>query len=276
MGGGRKKYIKIIGYSLFAFVSGFLLIIFVFNREPMPPDINYPGEGNTAYTETTGASEAIENEENDKKDEEDDEEPHHNETAPVPEPLPRTIRPEFLRLREEYNNEHIIGHLIIPGTDIDYLVVQTGDNIFYLTHDLRGQPDRGGTIFLDYENRLSRPDRNTILYGHNMAAGTHFATMTRFRDGDFFRENRYIIFNTIYEDTVWEIFAFYSTDISFPYIQVIFPGADAFERLLTGIKALSWHDAGIPVTAGDRILTLSTCTTTGRDIRYVLNARLIQ
>jgi len=196
---------------------------------------------------------------------------------PVPGSESRTPNAELLRFREEYKNDDIIGHLIIPGTDIDYLVVQAGDNVFYLDRDLHKQHDRAGTIFLDHENRLTRPDRNTILYGHNMvAAGTHFATLTRFRDENFFRENRFILFDTIYEDTVWEIFAFYSTDVSFQYIQVIFPGADSFGRLLSDIMELSWHDAGLDITTEDRIITLSTCTTMARNMRYVLHARLIQ
>jgi sortase B len=203
--------------------------------------------------------------------------PHEEEPTPALEPaphLPRVVRDEFILLREAYNNGHIIGHLTIPGTNIDYLVVHTVDNEFYLTHDLHGSYDRAGTIFMDFTNSLHRPDRNTVLYGHNMAAGTHFGTLTRFRNADFFRENRYIYFNTLYEDTKWEIFAFYSTDISFNYIQVIFPFADAFEQMLQEIKRLSWHDAGIEVTADDRILTLSTCSAAGQNIRYVLHARL--
>ena len=41
-------------------------------------------------------------------------------------------------------------------------------------------------------NKRDYSDRVTVLYGHNMANGSMFATLHRFYDADFFNQNRYI------------------------------------------------------------------------------------
>ncbi|MCL2841646.1 MAG: class B sortase [Defluviitaleaceae bacterium] len=196
----------------------------------------------------------------------------------VPEPAvsdTRQIRPQFEVLHQQYNSD-IIGHLIIEGTSIDYFVTQGQDNNFYLYHDIHRNPTNAGWVFLDHTNNIARPDRNTVIYAHNMRDGTRFNDITLFQCSEFFDQHRYITFNTLYEDQLWEIFAFYRTDITFPYIQVIFPFAQAFETLIAEMQSRSWHSTDIQLTADDRILTLSTCATqSGRDMRYVINARLV-
>jgi len=190
---------------------------------------------------------------------------------------PTEIRSEFVLLRQQFENDDIVGHLIIDGTSIDYFVTQGQDNHFYLYHDIHKNANRSGWVFLDHTNNISRSDRNTVIYAHNVRDGTRFRDITQFASLEFFNNHRYIHFNTIYEDSLWEVFAFYRTGIDFPYIQIIFPTRDIFAGLLSEIQKKSWHDANIVVTADDRILTLSTCVSYGgQDMRYVIHARLVQ
>ena len=198
---------------------------------------------------------------------------------PPPPPLPdetREVRPHFLALIEEFGNEDIIGYIHIEGTSISYPVVQSRDNFDYLYVNLFGEPDPAGAIFMDYENNINVPDRNVILYGHNMRTDTRFHAMRHFRSYNFFRRHPTIRFDTLYEDQEWEIFAFYSTHIRFPYTTVHFDNDALFYALIEQIKARSIYDTGVQVQPGDRILTLSTCTNTDPDTRYVLHARLIR
>lgn len=189
----------------------------------------------------------------------------------------RQISSEIESLRQLYNNQDIIGHLKIEGTRINYPVTQYADNDFYLYHDIQKQPHHAGWVFLDRTNSIARPDRNTVIYGHNMMDGSRFRDMLKFTCPDFFATHRYITFDTAYNTQQWEIFAFYRTDISFNYIQTIFPSQNAFGELVAEMKSHSWHDVNVNVTAYDRILTLSTCAGAGAtNFRYVLNARLIQ
>ena len=206
---------------------------------------------------------------------EDEEEPEEKEEEYEPVPEPRPIMSKVLALREEYGNDDIIGHLRIYGTNINYLVVQYYDNEFYLHHDVFGQPSLAGVLFLDYENDAANLSLSNIIYGHNMGDGSKFHNVRYYRDRDFFDNHRYIHFTTLHYETIWEAFAFYDTHISFNYIQVDFSAEGSFMALVEEMKYRSMHKTGIQVSEDDKILTLSTCTNTHMDWRYVINAKLI-
>ena len=190
----------------------------------------------------------------------------------------RAYRDKFDGLRALYNgNEDIIGIIKIPGTVVYYPVAYYAyDNDYYLGRNLFKQISAAGSIFLDYENSIERYDPNTVLYGHQMSFNSMFHTLRYYADEDFFNEHRYIIFNTVYEDNVWEVFAFFRAHISFNYIKVFFKSERAFLELAAEIKARSLYESGIDIKEGDRILTLSTCTNEDRDTRYVLSARMVK
>jgi len=185
------------------------------------------------------------------------------------------IREHFEALRKEYGNDDIIGYLIIEGTSIDYPVTQAEDNHFYLSHDIYKDSSTAGWIFLDYENNIDKEDRNTVIYGHNMRRDIMFHSLRNYVSEDFYKNHRYIIFNTIYEDYIWEVFSFYKADTSFNYIQVIFPAQEDYGSMLSEMEARSLYDTGVEVTSDDRILTLSTCVGGNEDERYVLHAKLL-
>jgi len=188
----------------------------------------------------------------------------------------RVLRPAIADMREYYGNDHIIGYIYIEGTSIHYPVTQYTDNEFYLYHDIWGNPDRAGWIFLDYENDITREDPNVIIYGHNMRRDIRFHSIRHYVNRDFFDAHRYITFNTAYAEYRWEIFSFYITCINFFYIQVIFQSDEEFYGLLAEMKSRSMHDSGVEVGRGDRVLTLSTCVGNPENERFVVNARLIR
>ena len=193
--------------------------------------------------------------------------------TPIPAP---TVNPVFTELIAEYNNDDIVGFLSIEGTSINYPVVQAVDNDFYLDHDIYKKKSAPGWIFLDYENDITRNDPNTIIYGHNMKSDTMFHALRLYADESFYRNHKYITFNTLYEDLRWEIFSFCKTDTSFDYIRVFFPDMEIYETMLRKFKDLSIYDTEVEITGSDRILSLSTCTLGNPNARFVLSARLLQ
>ncbi len=189
----------------------------------------------------------------------------------------KKIRPEFVKLMEEYDNRDIVGYVNIPGTTVDYPVLQSEDNAYYLNRDINKNYTSAGWIFLDYENNIEKDDWNTIIYGHNMRADVMFHSLRYYTDPDYFKEHPYVTFNTLYEEYTWEIFSFYKTDTDFYYIQAIFRDYNEFFRLAKEMKSRSMYDTGVELKYGDRVLTLSTCTgESGKDTRFVVNARLIK
>lgn len=188
-----------------------------------------------------------------------------------------TIQPKFDDLLKQ--NEDVVGWITVDGTQIDYPILQAEDNVKYLNRNFYHEESRAGSIFLDYRNDIQLDDeRNIVVYGHRMKDGSMFQHITKFLDEDFFKEHRTIEFDTLYEHYEAEIFAVYNTLTTFDYIQTYFEDEHDYENLLTEIKNYSKFDAGVEVTADDKIITLSTCDyVLDQDQgRLVLHAKLIE
>lgn len=186
---------------------------------------------------------------------------------------------DFAALREEVNQD-IYAWLTIPGTIIDYPVVQHPEEMdYYLEHNLDGTRGRPGGIYTQRMNSKEWTDSNTVIYGHNMRNGSMFADLHKFEDSDFFEENRYI---HIYTDDsrilVYEIFAAYVTDNSHLLLTKNIYTPDGFQRYLDEIPGHTGKQChfleGREVTSEDKILTLSTCVYGKTENRYLVQGVL--
>jgi sortase B len=93
-------------------------------------------------------------------------------------------------------NPDIVGWIMIPDTRINYPIVQTGDNDFYLTHLSDKTPSDAGAIFLDSENDPAVAGWNNIIYGHNLLDGSMFAALKSYSDQGFFDSHRTVLLAT--------------------------------------------------------------------------------
>ena len=180
----------------------------------------------------------------------------------------------FTNLLEK--NGDVIGWIQIPGTNINYPFVQSTDNSFYLTHNLKGEYNSAGWIFADYNNNLEDLDKNTIIYGHNRLNDSMFAELEKALDKDWYEneENRYIIFSTKYNDYIGEIISIYkikASDFSANYNYT----DEEFLNYIADIKSKSIYDFETDVDVSDKIVTLYTCDKTSEN-RIILQAKLIE
>ncbi len=88
-------------------------------------------------------------------------------------------------------NPDIVAWIQIPGTNIDYPVVQGDDNDAYLHRDFEGEESAAGTIFLDFESQSDMRGYNNIMYGHHMRNGSMFRDIVYYKDEDYFKEHQY-------------------------------------------------------------------------------------
>lgn len=99
---------------------------------------------------------------------------------------------ENLLAPAEEINEHTTAWLTIPGTHIDYPVVQGDDNDFYLHHGFDGQLNQElGCPFLDYRCNADFSGFNSIVYAHHMTKQRMFADIALFKDESFFSSHGY-------------------------------------------------------------------------------------
>ena len=188
---------------------------------------------------------------------------------------------------EEYKNlllknRKLIGWVKIDDTYIDYPVMQTTDNEYYLDHNMNQEYDKNGTIFMDKDCNVLEPSTNYILYGHHMRNGRMFGQLDQYKDKSFYEKHPIIEFDTIYEKGTYEIMyvfrskVYKETEIVFKYYQFIDAnGEQEFDSAMEEMAALSLYDTGVTAQYGDQLLTLSTCDYQETDGRFVVVARKI-
>ena len=173
------------------------------------------------------------------------------------------------------DNPDVVAWIVVDGTNINYPIVQTSNNDYYLYHDINGTSKISGWTFMDYRNSISMLDQNTIFYGHNLLNKTAFGSMSNiFTDDWFYSSSHKIIVATEYGRFVYQIFSNYYIDPEVYYLQNNFSSNASYEEFLNTLKGRSIYDYGIDVGVNDRIITLSTCTedNTGRK---VVHAKLV-
>ena len=169
-------------------------------------------------------------------------------------------------------NPDVVGWIDIPGTVIDYPVLQTDDNTTYLQKSSKMSDCSVGAIFMECQNRTDLSQFNTIIYGHNMRDGTMFCGLKDFQDQAYWYEHRYIYLAADGVVRKYEIYAAYEVSTwEIIYGLEIDSEKRKNEFIEFGLNA-SEIDAGIVPTAEDTILTLSTCTNFRNGRRWVVQA----
>lgn len=178
-------------------------------------------------------------------------------------------------------NEDIYAWIYIPGTKVDYPILQhPTDNAYYLEYNLDGSKGYPGCIYTENYNTKDFTDHNTLIYGHNMKNGTMFHALHSFKEDEFFEKNRYLFIYTPEELLVYDIFAAYTfTDAHILYYYDCFT-EDGFSDYMNMVfrdygKSGNFRE-GVEVTGEDHIVTLSTCIGNQPDKRYLVQAVLVE
>ncbi len=173
-------------------------------------------------------------------------------------------------------NPETVGWIKINNTNIDYPVVQTNNNKYYLKHNYNLEDDHSGWVFMDYRNDSQDLSKNTIIYAHNrFSNGVMFGTLDKVLNDNWNSKkvNLTFKFDTLYNEMNWEIFSVYKIEATSDYLQVRFSSDEEWNDFINMITTRSIKDFGITVGPNDKIITLSTCATE-KDSRLVVHAVL--
>ncbi len=178
--------------------------------------------------------------------------------------------------------ENIIGWISIPGTKIDYPVVQYSDNSYYLDHNCLGEKDVKGAIFMDYRNDYQGKDSNYILYGHKMADGTMFSDLNQYvqesTSKTYFNDYNIIKYDTSHKNTQWKVFSVYVVDLDKEkyYLYTKYDTDDEFREFIKEVKERSLIKNELKIDSNDEILTLVTCNYWFNNARTIIHAVRLQ
>lgn len=187
--------------------------------------------------------------------------------------------PDFTELYQL--NNHIVGWISIPGTLINYPVMQTPDAMdYYLYRDFSREYSRHGCIYVREKCNVLEPSDNITIYGHRMGDGTMFNALHDYASEDFYKEHSQIQFNTLTGYHTYEIFSIFrissGSNMDFPYHRYVdFESEDQFNQFLENCHSRSLYDTGVSATYGDKLITLSTCEYTRTNGRLVVVAKQI-
>ncbi len=164
----------------------------------------------------------------------------------------------------------VVGWLYCPDTPIDYPVVQSEDNSYYLRRLLDGTWDISGSIFMDYRCADDFSDGNTILYGHNMKNGAMFGTLQRYKDQTYYNAHPVLYLLTPAQNYKMELIGGYTTHSTDTETYSIPLTQAERDELVAQTQMQTTFQAETAIREGERFVTLSTCAYEYDNARYVL------
>jgi len=174
----------------------------------------------------------------------------------------------FGPLKEQ--NADCVGWVYIDGTNINYPVVQGEDNRHYISTMFNGKENKAGSIFMDFRNNSDMSDVHTILYGHNMKNKSMFADILNYQTQEYYDEHPvgvYITPDGVYR---FEIVAGYVASLADPAWQLEFAGDEDVLAWINDAVEKTEFLSRVKPQAGDKYITLSTCSYEFNDARFVL------
>ena len=174
-------------------------------------------------------------------------------------------------------NPDFVAWLRIPGTNVDYPVVQTDNPDYYLNHTFSGKSSVVGTLFSLADADYAAPGRNIAIYGHHLRSSGEkmFTSLMRYKNPDFYEDNKTVMLDSLYRHSEYTIFAVMNMKVGdWEPSRTTFSGDAAFMAFVNRAKSESLYDTGVEVGADDHILTLITCDRSyaGKEGRLVILA----
>lgn len=166
-------------------------------------------------------------------------------------------------------NSDIIGWIYCPDSTINYPVLQSSDNDYYLRRMADKNYNIAGSIFMDYRNKSDFSDINTIIYGHNMKNGTMFSDIMKYKDRSYYEAHKYIYYTSTDERSyILKVIGSAIVSPDDAIFRTYYEPVDLQRQLETYPSML--FEADTELSTIDHLVTLSTCSNDAGTMRYLL------
>ena len=160
-------------------------------------------------------------------------------------------------------NAEFIAWLQIPGTSVNYPVVQTSDTAFYLTHNFKRQKAKAGTLFSLPSTDYRTPGKNIVIYGHHLShrPNAMFSPLLNYKQAGYGRKHSKVLLDSVFRSNTYRVFAVVNWDIDGDWMpmQTSFSSTEEFSAFVQEAQRRSLYDTGVSVPENAELLTLSTC-----------------
>ena len=186
----------------------------------------------------------------------------------------QVVSTNFDELRKK--NPDTVGWIYVARTNVNFPIVQSRDNNYYLKHNFKKQYNSAGWIYADYRNNFEELDQNTIIYGHNRRNGTMFSNLKKFLNKDFATQTNaeYFSFNVPNQRYIAKIYSVYKISSEKLLLTNNFETVRDYQNFIDNAKSMSIIPYDTEVTVSDKTITLCTCDD-NTAYRIAIHAKLI-
>lgn len=189
---------------------------------------------------------------------------------------------KYQKIQElQKQNTDIKGWIKIEDTHINYPLLQTDNNDFYLTHNYKKENSVSGSIFIHSKSDLENKNSNVIIYGHQMDNGTMFGDLHKYQEKSFYEGHSKITITTENMEADYEIICVFKSRVFyqdekdvFRYYQCYdFKDEKEYKEYINNCKAIQLYDTGKKAKYGEQLITLITCEYSQANGRLVVVAK---
>lgn len=179
-------------------------------------------------------------------------------------------------------NKDIIGYFTFeqntnPDTKILPVILTEGD--YYMNHDMYGNKDGCGAIFID-SLETDENSNNTIVYGHSSTKKyCNFTFFKSYKEKTYFNQNEYFTYTDTegehkYQILFMSMYDLENHDIYLDWYNNYFESEQQLIEVLNKSSEYAVSDKRLfTIDKDDKILTLVTCDMSKKDARFVIYAK---
>lgn len=180
-------------------------------------------------------------------------------------------------------NTDVIGWIKINDTMIDYPLLQTTDNEYYLKHNYKKEESKYGSIYLKDICNIQDNSSNLIIYGHNMKDNQMFNNLLNYKDKNFYNNHKIITVATETAESKYEIVSVFKSRVFYQdeknvfrfYNYTNFEDEKQYNEFMNNCKKIGLYDTGVSAKYGEQLITLITCEYSQENGRMVVVAKKI-
>lgn len=180
-------------------------------------------------------------------------------------------------------NSDVKGWINIENTNINYPIMQTTNNDYYLTHNYKKKKAKNGSIFINHNCDIKNENSNLIIYGHNMQDGQMFQDLLNYKKKSFYETHPIIKITTEESEYDYEIIMVFKSRIFYQdeknafryYHYYSFENESKYNEYINNCKKIQLYNTGKTAVYGEQLITLITCEYSQENGRMVIVAKRV-
>ena len=172
-------------------------------------------------------------------------------------------------------NSDIVAWVYCEDTQLNYPILHTNNNSYYLKHTYTDRYSDAGAIFVDSRNRPGFIDGNTIVYGHHMPDGSMMTAVENWEDQEYYDNHKCMYLLTPTQDYRIDIISAYVIPANSNTYTVVYNTGRDVQNYLEKILDRSVFTTDVETDPNERYIVFSTCSHKYDDARAVLHGKLV-